>query len=221
MTPEIRKLVLTSHVVSTVGRMGAIGVFLALAIAGLTSHDTRMVDSAYVAMKLIGWKVIVPLGIASLLTGLVQSLGTTWGFFRHYWVLLKFVLTVIATVLLLLHMTLADRLADTADQAAFPGSRLHGLRLQIMADAGAAVALLVVNTVLSVYKPRGMTTYGRRKQYTQLQKAGSEAEAIAELDKGAKAPVWVKVFAITGFVLLIVFRVVIVHLSGGHGHHFH
>jgi hypothetical protein len=218
MTPETRKLVLTAHVVSTVGWMGAIAAFLALAIAGLTSHDTRMVDSAYVAMKLIGWRVIVPFGIASLLTGLIQSLGTAWGLFRHYWVLLKFVLTVIATVLLLLHMTLADRLADTADQMAFSGSRLHSLRLQIMADAAAAVVLLIVNTVLSIYKPPGMTTYGRRKQRAQYQKAGSETEAIVELDKGAKAPVWVKVFAITGFVLLIVFRVVIVR---GHWHHFH
>ena len=130
-------------------------------------------------------------------------------------------LTVIATGLLLLHMTLADRLADTADQMAFSGSRLHGLRLQIMADAAAAVVLLIVNTVLSIYKPRGMTRYGRRKQRAQYQKGGSEAEAIVELDKDAKAPVWVKVFAIIGFVLLIVFRVVIVHLSGGHGHHFH
>jgi len=201
--------------------MGAIAAFLALAIAGLTSHDTRMVDSAYVAMKLIGWRVIVPLGIASLLTGLVQSLGTTWGLFRHYWILLKFVLTVVATVLLLLHMTLADRLAETADQMAFSGSRLHGLRIQIMADAAAAVALLIVNTVLSVYKPRGMTTYGLRRQRTQYQKTGSETAAIFELDKGAKAPVWVKVFAITGFVMLIVFRVVIVQVSGAHGHHFH
>ena len=39
---------------------------------------------AYLAMDLIGWFVIVPLSLASLLTGLVQALGTTWGLFRHY-----------------------------------------------------------------------------------------------------------------------------------------
>jgi hypothetical protein len=106
---------------------------------------------------LIGWQVIVPLGLASLLTGLVQSLGTAWVLFRHYWVLLKFVLTVIATVLLLLHMTLADRLADTTNQTGFCTSRLYGLRIQIIADAAAAVVLLIVNTVLSVHKPSGKT----------------------------------------------------------------
>jgi hypothetical protein len=129
---------LTVHVVSTVGWMGAIASFLALAVTGLTSHETRLVDSSYIAMKVIGWRVIVPLGLASLVTGLVQSLGTTWGLFRHYWVLLKFVLTVVATVLLLLHMTAANRLADSVSQTALFDSRLHGLRIQIMADAASS-----------------------------------------------------------------------------------
>ena len=60
--------------------------------------------AAYIAMELTGWFVIVPLSLASLLTGLVQSLGTTWGLFRHYWVLVKFLLTIGATIVLLLHM---------------------------------------------------------------------------------------------------------------------
>lgn len=217
MTRTIRKLTLTAHVISTVGWMGAIGAFLALAITGLTSHETRLVDSAYVAMKLIGWRVIVPLGLASLLTGVVQSLGTAWGLFRHYWVLLKFVLTVIATVLLLLHMTLADRLADIANQTALSASRLHGLRIQIMADAAAAVVLLIVNTVLSVYKPRGLTPYAVRTQRTQYRERVPESIYLPD----ASAPMWVKAFGITALVLFVLFRVIMVHISGGHGHHFH
>jgi hypothetical protein len=216
VTPTIRKHMLTAHVVSTVGWLGAISAFLAPAVTGLTSRETRMVDSAYVAMKLIGWRVIVPLGLASLLSGLVQSLGTAWGLFRHYWVLLKFVLTVITTILLLLHMTLVDHLADIANQIALSGSRLHGLRIQIMADASAAVVLLMVNTVLSIYKPQGMTRFGVRKQHAQYGESTSEAVYVP----GASAPMWVKAFGITALVLLVLFRVVMVHVSGGHGHHF-
>jgi membrane protein implicated in regulation of membrane protease activity len=37
-------------------------------------------------------------------------------------------------------------------------------RLPLVADAGAALLVLLVATVLAVYKPRGMTRYGRRKQ---------------------------------------------------------
>lgn len=57
-----------------------------------------MVRAAYLAMDLTGRFVIVPLSLGSLLTGRVQSLGTTWGLFRHYWVLMKFQITILATV---------------------------------------------------------------------------------------------------------------------------
>ncbi|HYN23361.1 MAG TPA: hypothetical protein VE078_20565, partial [Thermoanaerobaculia bacterium] len=67
------------------------------------------VRAAYLAMELTAWFVIVPLILASLLTGLVQSLGTTWGLFRHYWVLAKLVLTVFVTIVLMLQLG-ADRL---------------------------------------------------------------------------------------------------------------
>src|SRR5687767_14273305 len=102
MTPRLRKLVLTAHVSSSVGWLGAVAGFLALAVAGLTSHQAETVRAAYLATELITWFVIVPLAFASLLTGLVVSLGTEWGLFRHYWVLIKLLLTIFATGLLLL-----------------------------------------------------------------------------------------------------------------------
>ena len=217
MTPVIRKLMLIAHIAASVGWMGATAAFLALAIAGMTSHDDTLARSAYLAMKLIGWRVVVPFGLASLVTGLVQSLGATWGLFRHYWVLLKFVLTVIATGLLLLHMNLATRLADVAVGPLLPLAHLRGLRLHIMADAAAAIALLMVNTTLSVYKPRGMTLYGRRKQWEEC----TTTAAGAVKSDAVSTPGWVKAFGITVFVLVILFRVILVHLSGGFGHHIH
>lgn len=102
MSPGIRKLALTVHVTTSAGWLGAVAAFLALAIAGLTSQDAQMVRAAYLAMALTTWFVIVPLSLAALLSGLVQSLGTTWDLFRHYWVLVKLLLTIIATAVLLL-----------------------------------------------------------------------------------------------------------------------
>ena len=78
LTPRLRKLALTAHVTSSVGWLGAVAVFLALGIAGLTSQDAQMVRAAYLTMDWAGWFVLVPLAVASLLTGLVQSLGTQW-----------------------------------------------------------------------------------------------------------------------------------------------
>jgi uncharacterized membrane protein len=164
MTPGVRKFALIAHVTSSVGWLGAVAGFLALAVAGLTTQDTQMVRAAYLAMELTGWFVIVPLSLASPLTGLVMSMGTTWGLFRHYWVLAKFVITIPATIFLLLHMRPIGHLARVVTETTLSSGDLAGLRIQLVADAGAAMLVLLVATTLSIYKPRGLTPYGWRKQ---------------------------------------------------------
>ncbi len=114
MKPPLRKFLLTAHITFSVGWLGAVAAFLILAIAGLSSQNDKTMRAAYVAMDLIGWFVIVPCSLITLVIGIVQSLGTKWGLLRHYWVLIKFLLTVGATVLLLLHMNATSRLASAA-----------------------------------------------------------------------------------------------------------
>jgi hypothetical protein len=164
MSPGVRKFALVAHVTASVGWLGAVGAFLALAVTGLTSQNLPIVRGSYVAMELIGWCVIVPLSFAALLSGLIQSLGTTWGLFRHYWVLIKLVIAVFATALLLLHMQPISYAGGSAAQATLSSDDLRGLRMQIVADAVAALFVLLVATTLSVYKPKGLTPYGWRKQ---------------------------------------------------------
>ncbi len=163
MTPPVRKFALTAHVTSSVGWLGAVAAFLALAIAGLTSPDAQVVRAAYLAMELTAWFVIVPLSLASLVTGLVQSLGTRWGLFRHYWVLIKLVINILATIALLVHTQPIGYMARVAATTTIASADLRGVRIQLVATAGAALLVLLVATTLGVYKPRGMTPYGRRK----------------------------------------------------------
>ncbi|MFN2470988.1 MAG: DUF2269 domain-containing protein [Gaiellaceae bacterium] len=165
MTSRVRKLALTAHVVSSVGWLGAVVVFLVLAVVGLTSQHVQTVRGAYLVMEPAGWFVLVPLAFASLLTGLVQALGTTWGLFRHYWVLFKLLINVMATTVLLLYM---ETLSYMADVAADPSADLGDVRsASPLLHAALALVLLPVATTLAVYKPRGMTRYGRRKQREQ------------------------------------------------------
>src|SRR5688572_13035914 len=103
MNPALRKLGLVAHVSASVGWLGTVAAFLVLAISGVVLEDVQSVRAAYLAMELTVWFAIVPLAIASLITGLITSLGTQWGLFRHYWVLAKFLITIIATGLLLVH----------------------------------------------------------------------------------------------------------------------
>lgn len=164
MRPRIRKLVLSAHLMFSIGWIGAVLAYFAL---GLTATSSRVVDTvrgAWAGMEVIGWYVIVPLALISLLTGLVMALGTRWGLFRHYWVLFSFVLTCIATAVLLLHMPDVSVMAEAAKQAdAAALERLGGDLLH----PGLGLVVLVAIQVLNVYKPPGMTRYGWRKQQAQ------------------------------------------------------
>ncbi|MDQ4028205.1 MAG: DUF2269 domain-containing protein [Actinomycetota bacterium] len=164
MTPRIRKVALSAHLTFSVGWIGSVVSYLALGVAAATSDDVPTVRAAWTAMELTGWYVIVPLALASLLTGLVMALGTKWGLFRHYWVLISFVLTVFAVVVLLLHMPTVTVTADLARGA--EGAVLEGLGGDL-GHPGIGLIVLVVIQVLNIYKPAGMTRYGWRKQQEQ------------------------------------------------------
>jgi hypothetical protein len=159
MSPSVRKLALTAHVVCSVGWLGAVAAFLALAIAGLVGNDVQVMLAANIAMKLTAWYVIVPIAFAALATGIVQSLGTQWGLLRHYWVVTKLVLTILATVVLLLKMALIDRVAATTAL-----SDLRDGRTELVAHAAGGVVVLVAIAGLSVFKPWGKTLHGRRAE---------------------------------------------------------
>jgi len=173
MTPSLRKLVLAVHVTSSIGWFGAVAVFLAFSIAGMTSDDAELVRSAYVAMRLATWFVIIPLALVSLLSGIVSSLGTNWGLVRYYWVLLKLLITVFATIVLLVHVKPIDFLADAAATTAVLSASLRSLQLLMVTASGAALVVLMVLTVLSVYKPRGMTRYRLGKQHGRAEEPPS------------------------------------------------
>ena len=161
MTPGLRKCMLALHLVVSVGWIGAVVAYLALGVFAATSRDAQTVRAAWTAMELTGWSVLVPLAVAALATGLVMSLGTPWGLFRHYWVLISLALTVFATVILVLHMPSVSALAGVERTA--EGPRLHGLGGDFF-HAGLGLLVLLVVAVLNVYKPRGLTPYGWRKQ---------------------------------------------------------
>lgn len=165
MAPRVRKFALTAHVISSVGWLGAVGVFLAHAVLGVTSQDPQMVRAVYLVMEPAAWIVLVPLAFASLLTGVVQSLGTTWGLFRHYWVVFKLLINVFATIVLLMYTQTLGYLADVASQSTLSSGDLGLLRTpSVVIHAGLALLVLLVATVLAVYKPQGVTPYGWRKQ---------------------------------------------------------
>lgn len=145
-------------------------------------------------MELLCWAVIVPLSLLSPVTGIAQSLWTPCGLVRHYWVLVKLLVTLPCTVILLLHMPPTTRLAAAAAQGQLQGTALHDLRIQLVPDSAIAIAVLLFTTILAIYKPQG------KRSSTE------------------PAPRWVKWMGRAALVGAGVFLVTHL-LGGGMGHH--
>ncbi len=155
MTLRLSKLMLISHITFSVGWLGAVVVFLALAVTGLTTQDVEIVKASLIAMKLSAWLVIVPFCIISLFTGIIQAAGTKWGLFKHYWIVVKLFLTVASTILLLLHMPPINFLAGLATADSISNTQLAEQLIDITTKAGVAILVLIAITTISVYKPWG------------------------------------------------------------------
>jgi hypothetical protein len=170
MSPALRKLALIVHLTASVGWIGAVIAYLALNVSAIVCQDVQTVRAAWIGMELTGWYVIVPLAFAALLTGLVMSLGTQWGLFRHYWVLITLGLTLFCTVILLAHMRTVSAVASMARDP--DGAHLAHLGGDLV-HPGVGLVVLLVIMALNVYKPRGLTPYGWRKQYEERKLAQS------------------------------------------------
>jgi len=160
LTGALRKFLLTLHVLSSLGWAGAVAVFVVLDIGALAGRDPELGRLLWLALQAVAWSLLVPLALASLTSGIILALGTVWGLFRHYWVIFKLVLTLIATLVLMLYTQTISTMAAMASDPAmstmdFPSALLH---------TGGGLVVLLLTTVLAVYKPRGMTRYGQRKR---------------------------------------------------------
>lgn len=216
MTPSLRKFALTVHLTFSVGWIGAVVAYLALVVAAMTSEDALPLRVAWLAMELIGWYVIVPFALASLLTGFAMSLATPWGLFRHYWVLSSLVLTIIATVVLLQHMQTVSFFAGKAAEtdSANAGGLRSGLRGELL-HAGIGLLVLLVIEVLNVYKPQGMTAYGRRKvsQVALPSRSSDDARSGTGWGFNTRTPFWVRLVGLHAIGVALLF--VVMHFIGG------
>lgn len=180
MPRQLGKIMLTAHITVSVGWLGAVAGFLVLSIAALTSRNVSIVRGAYLSMNLIGLYLLVPLSFAALLTGLVQSLGSAWGLFRQYWTIVKLVLTFGSVGLLLLHQFMEVERVALRVTASPAGTMPQVSRIgsDLALKAVLAMVVLLITTTLSVYKPWGLTSYGRR---LQQKRRGAQSSAAIEL----------------------------------------
>ncbi|GAA0505734.1 hypothetical protein GCM10011581_32170 [Saccharopolyspora subtropica] len=155
----MRKLVLTVHVIASVAWIGGSACLLVLGLTGLLADDPQVQRAAYIADGALGAWVARPVSILALVSGVLISVGTKWGLFRYWWVLISLVATAAMTAAVTFQ--LAPRLIRAGESAlaAPPGADVVAAvgpdaASLVVAPSVALVALSIV-TALNVYKPWG------------------------------------------------------------------
>jgi hypothetical protein len=119
---------------------------------------------------------------------------------------------------LLLHMPAVRRMAELAAEATFSSADFRALGIQLMVHAAGGLLVLLAATTLSVYKPWGLTAYGRRKQHERSRVSQADPLSYPDsslgFDQGltTSAPRWVYVVGIHAIALALLF--VVLHLTG-------
>lgn len=182
LSPGWRKFTLATHLALSVGWIGAVIVYVVFVVTAMNSTDEQTLRAMWAAMDHAGRVAIVPLALGSLVTGLIISMGTKWGLVRYYWVIISLVLTILATLVLLEHMQTVTLISQggetqshsemghdmTSETAGTETDRLrNGLPSELM-HSGLGLVVLIVIQVLNVFKPKGVTPYGWRKQKEPL-----------------------------------------------------
>ena len=167
LPPRRRKLVLTVHVITAVGWLGVDLVLLTFGISGLAGAEE---DLVYPAQSYIGRMLFTPLSVLVWLIGVVNAIFTPWGLLRHWWVVVKLLVTtlMLGLVLFLLYPSLAD--AGT-----LAGDLPRRDRINMVVAPSVSTSLLIFATVLSTYKPWGRT---RKPPVTAVRSATTSRSAV-------------------------------------------
>ena len=144
LAPRTRRIVLTTHIVASVGLLGDVAVYLAVATRAATTSDPALQSACYELLTMFGFVFGIPLSLASLATGVTLGLGSKWGVLRYPWVTTKLALNV--SVILVGALVLGP----TADAMRTGDGDAGGL---LIVGAAYDVAALTLATTLSVFKP--------------------------------------------------------------------
>jgi hypothetical protein len=155
MTLKVTKAVLASHIAFSVGWLGSVAVFVALAVTSINSQNPAVVNGALIALQISSYYIIVPFCFLALVTGIIQARGTKWGLFKYYWIVVKLFLTVVSTLLLLVHLSPITMLAEMASQKTTMVMDMKKVQVRVLFDAAAGLVVLIFVTAISIYKPWG------------------------------------------------------------------
>ena len=143
---------LWAHILTSAAWFGVAVMVAFCGLAATVTDDAGLSHALYRTMETAPW-LSIPVGLTAIVSGVVLSLGTRFGLVRHWWVVAKIV---IAAVVVVTDALLVGRVARHAALVGHASAPLRGSTI-------AHVVVLGVAIWLSVFKPRGLTPYGRRR----------------------------------------------------------
>ena len=150
-----RRAVLTIHIVAA----GAwIGMDVVLGVLVFTARSTTDISTealAYRALELFAVWPLLAAGLATLLSGIVLGLGTTYGLVKHWWVAVKLAINLVLLTLVTFALRAAVSEAASYGEALAAGTPTDVSLDRLFMPPIVSSTALVTATILSVYKPWG------------------------------------------------------------------
>lgn len=143
-SPTFFKLMLTLHIIVSVGLLGDSAGYLAVAIHAANVPDPLAARESYRILQLFAFMFGIPLSFAALITGLWLTFITKWKLLQYPWVTIKFLL--IISVILIGALVLKGGM-----DAMLSGG--GGAERKLIAGASYDVLALTIAVILGVFKP--------------------------------------------------------------------
>ncbi|MGH2946145.1 MAG: DUF2269 family protein [Solirubrobacteraceae bacterium] len=145
LRPNVRRALLTVHIIAGVGLLGDVAAVLAVNIRAAATGDAALAAASYELLAMFTVLFGIPLSLLSLATGILLGFSSAWSVLRYGWVVAKLVLllgVILVGTLVLGPGTEAMRTGEGGAQA------------RLIASSAYDVVALTLATALSVFKPR-------------------------------------------------------------------
>lgn len=158
-----RKWLVTIHLLFSAIMLGMSFVFLVLSIVAGTTNDEGVFKACYSIMHLLSKTTIRFSTIGTLVTGILLSVLTPWGLFKHYWIIVKeavtFLTILIGPVGMYMWTLKAVTLTSSEGMNALLDQGFTIDSMQLWIGIILQIVSLVGLFIISVFKP-----WGTRKQ---------------------------------------------------------
>lgn len=168
LRPRPYRVLLITHAVLGASWLGA-------AVAGLLILTVVMDEGSIVgaakAVRLIDLLLYIPLDVLTLATGLIFSIKTRWGFFRHGWVAAKYLINlsifITAGVVLSPALITLDTLVAEHGASAWQLAEFQSARSLFVGMTGLYCVMLATAVALPAVKPRIPLPFQGRGLFTR------------------------------------------------------